>query len=122
MKFLIDSQLPIHLCHWLGERGHDARHVSDLTKGNRSMDAEVMEAADAEDRILISKDADFRHSHVLNQRPQRLLAVVTGNLSNRALIGIFDANIGEIVAALEESRFVELSAAQLFVHADQPEP
>jgi predicted nuclease of predicted toxin-antitoxin system len=40
--------------------GHDAVHTLDLPDGNRSTDRAVAEAADAEDRVLVTKDGDFR--------------------------------------------------------------
>jgi hypothetical protein len=57
--------------------GHDAVHVSDLPNGNRSTDAEVIAAADEEGRVVVSKDSDFRLSHLLRGQPSRLLAIVT---------------------------------------------
>jgi predicted nuclease of predicted toxin-antitoxin system len=117
VKFLVDAQLPVRLCRWLRDRGHDAVHVTERANGNRSTDAEVAAAADSEDRIVVSKDADFRHDHLLHDRPRRLLAVATGNISNAALLDLFGANLVEIVAALEEGRFVEMTATELVVRS-----
>src|ERR1019366_789645 len=52
--------------------------------------------------------SDFRHSHLLRGQPSRLLAIVTGNVSNTDLLGLFNTNIGRILSALDESSFVEL--------------
>ncbi|MBI2986054.1 MAG: DUF5615 family PIN-like protein [Deltaproteobacteria bacterium] len=30
MKFLVDANLPPHLCHWLKSRGHEAEHLADI--------------------------------------------------------------------------------------------
>jgi predicted nuclease of predicted toxin-antitoxin system len=116
VKFLVDTQLPVRLSLLLAEEGHDAAHVSGLPNGNRSTDDEVTASADAEDRVVVTKDADFRDCHLLRARPRRLLAVVTGNIDNTALLGLFKANLNEIVAALEESSFVELGRTSLVVH------
>ena len=122
MRFLVDTQLPKHLCRLLTEMGHDAVHVSDLPNGNRSTDAEVIAAADEEDRVVVSKDSDFRHSHLLRGQPNRLLAVMTGNLSNTELLGLFNTNADRILSALDESSFVELGATSLVVHGEPVDP
>lgn len=56
--------------------------------GSRSTDTEVAAAVDSEDRIVVSKDA------------------------------VFGANLADIVAALDESRFVEMTATELVVHSE----
>jgi hypothetical protein len=42
-----------------------------------------------------------------------LLLVAVGNASNARLLAIFDRHLDAIVAALDESRFVELHADRL---------
>jgi len=122
VRFLVDTQLPKHLCRLLTEMGHDAVHVSDLPNGNRSTDAEVIAAADEEGRVVVSKDSDFRHSHLLRGQPNRLLAVMTGNVSNTELLGLFNTNADRILSALDESSFVELGATSLVVHGEPADP
>ena len=65
MKFLVDAQLPPRLARALGAAGHDAVHTLHLSEGNRTKDRAVAEAADAEDRVLVTKDGDFRGGHRL---------------------------------------------------------
>ncbi len=122
MRFLVDTQLPKQLCRLLAEIGHDAVHVSDLPNGNRSTDAEVIATADEEGRVVVSKDSDFRHSHLLRGQPSRLLAIVTGNVSNTDLLGLFNTNADRILSALDESSFVELGATSLVVHGEPADP
>ena len=62
MRFLVDTQLPKHLCRLLTEMGHDAVHVSDLPNRNRSTDAEVIAAADARGMAMaFTGTRHFRH-------------------------------------------------------------
>lgn len=68
MKFLIDAQLPILLARRLIEAGHDAIHTIDLPGGNRTPDDAIAQLADAEDRVVVSKDDDFRDSHLSARR------------------------------------------------------
>src|ERR1700730_5379890 len=85
MKCLIDAQLPRRMAGWLGSAGFDAVHTLDLPDGNRTTDAQVIEFADQEQRVVVTKDADFVNAHVLQGRPAKLLLVSTGNISNREL-------------------------------------
>jgi predicted nuclease of predicted toxin-antitoxin system len=64
VKFLVDAQLPARLARLLSDHGHDALHRRDMPRGNRSADAEIAAVADAEDRVVVSKDRDFRDTHL----------------------------------------------------------
>ncbi|MDP9442514.1 MAG: DUF5615 family PIN-like protein [Actinomycetota bacterium] len=112
MNFLIDAQLPARLV----EAGHDAVHASELPDGNRTTDAEIARRADGEDRVVVTKDRDFRDSHLLRSTPRRLLVVATGNIDNNDLLSLFDQHLDAIVVGLEESQFVELASDRLIVH------
>lgn len=90
MKFLVDAQLPIRLAAFLRDAGHDVLHTSDLACGNASTDAEVVEVADTQERVVITKDRDFRDGHLLKGSPRKLVVVATGNISNDTLLKLFD--------------------------------
>lgn len=115
MKFLIDAQLPTRLARHLNDAGHDAVHTLDLPEQNRTTDAEVARVADAQDRIVVSKDNDFRDTHLLNSTPARLLVVSTGNITNRDLIALIDDHLPELVAAFEKARLVQLTTDDLLI-------
>jgi predicted nuclease of predicted toxin-antitoxin system len=59
VKFLVDAQLPRRVANRLRELGHDALHTLDLPDRNRTSDREVNVVALREDRVVITKDADF---------------------------------------------------------------
>jgi len=109
VKFLVDAQLPARLTDLLNRAGHDAIHTSELPNGNRSTDREIAQAADGRGRVVVTKDRDFRDSHLLHRSPQSLLVVATGNITNDALLSLFEVHLGEIVSALGETGLVELS-------------
>ncbi|HUR18608.1 MAG TPA: DUF5615 family PIN-like protein [Acidimicrobiales bacterium] len=75
MRFLLDAQLPSRLARKLTSGGHDVVHTSELPDGNRTTDAEIARRADAEDRVVVTKDSDFRDGHLLRSTPRRLLIV-----------------------------------------------
>ncbi len=119
MKFLVDAQLPVRLARRLTAAGHEVLHTSELPDGNRTRDVDICRLADAEDRVVVTKDRDFRDSHLLRSTPRRLLIVGTGNITNEELLRFFDAHLDAIVRALEEARFVELGSDRLIVHDDR---
>ena len=116
MKFLIDAQLPVRLETYLAQAGHDVRHSSNLPDGNRTSDQTLAELADAEDRVIVPKDRDFEISHALRRSPRRLLLVTTGNISNNALIGLFETNLAVIEQELSLADYVELASDAVIVH------
>lgn len=122
MKFLVDAQLPARLARFLGSAGHDALHTSELPNRNATPDSEIGAIADADDRIVVTKDRDFRDSHLLRSVPRRLLIVATGNIPNNALLALFEENLDAVVTALAEAQFVEIWADRLVVHRDRVDP
>ncbi len=92
MRFLIDAQLPRRLADELVALGAEAIHTLDLPLANRTTDAEVVEVAEREGRIVATKDVDFVDGHLLRSRPDRLLLISTGNISNRELIDLVRRN------------------------------
>lgn len=116
MKLLVDAQLPTRLCDFLIGCGHDAVHVSVLPDGNRSSDAFIAEVADAEDRIVVTKDSDFRHSHLTVNSPRRLMIVATGNISNTELLDLVEARLGDLASAFGGADLVELRSDLLVIH------
>lgn len=116
MKFLVDAQLPVRLCDFLNQHRHDAVHVSVLPNGNRLSDATITDVADDEHRVVVTKDADFRHSHTTIGAPQRLLIVATGNISNNVLLDLIGRRLDDLVAAFGAADFVELRTDLLVLH------
>jgi hypothetical protein len=66
------------MTRWLNDAGCDATHALDLPDGNRSTDEQIIQFAEQERRIVVTKDADFVNSHLLSGRPAKLLLVSTG--------------------------------------------
>jgi predicted nuclease of predicted toxin-antitoxin system len=117
MKFLVDAQLPKKLCACLRESGHDALHTLDLPRGNRTSDVLILDIAQRDDRIVVTKDDDFVQSHLVHDRPEKLLLIATGNIGNVELEKLFRANLAAIVQALETGKFVEIDHDNLLLHA-----
>ena len=116
MKFLVDAQLPRRLCAWLNDAGHDARHTLELAHGNRTSDAAIVDIALREQRIVVTKDADFVRSHLIFNRPEKLLLIATGNIGNTALEALLQNNLNALEHALIDGCFVEIGRDMLIVH------
>ena len=122
MKFLVDAQLPDRLARALVAAGHDAVHTSGLPEGKRTKDPVLVTLADGEDRVLVTKDGDFRDSHLLRGAPRRVLIVATGNIHNNDLLSLFDVHLDELIAALEANDLVELDQSSVSIYEDPPHP
>lgn len=109
MEFLVDAQLPWRLKLWLKDRGFDVIHTEDLPNRNKTHDAEIAETALAENRILITKDSDFLKLKILENRPQKLLLITTGNISNNELLNLFSENFPTVVVLFQTFEIVELN-------------
>lgn len=116
MRFLVDAQLPVRLARFLSSAGHEALHTLDLPDGNRATDRWIAEVADDNNRVVVTKDRDFRDSHLLARSPRRLLVVATGNITNAALLSLFETHLATIVGAFSEADFVEIGPSSLVVH------
>jgi predicted nuclease of predicted toxin-antitoxin system len=72
-------------------------------------DRQIGDRADADGRVVVTKDRDFRDSHVLARTPRRLLVVATGNITNDDLLSLFERHLDAIVSGFEEADFAELA-------------
>jgi len=115
MKFLVDAQLPRRMVDWLRNAGCDAVHTLDLSDGNRTTGAQVIEVADREPQVVVTKDADFVNTQVLHGRPAKLLLVSTGNISNRELESLVVPLIPDLVREFQTNVFIELGRAGIVV-------
>jgi predicted nuclease of predicted toxin-antitoxin system len=117
MKFIVDAQLPLSLKMWLKKQGHDVIHTRDLPRENFTVDSTVIDIADREDRIVITKDSDFLKAYLLKGKPQRILMITTGNIVNKELIHLFELNFIIIESYFKNNcNIIELNNASIIVH------
>ena len=115
MKFLIDAHLPPGLRDVFLAAGHDAIHTMDLPCQNASRDGVLNEVSMAEMRVVVTKDTDFYHSHLLHGRPWKLLLVRTGNLRLKETLQMFATHLPAIESALLSCTLVELNEREISV-------
>ena len=116
MKFLIDAQLPVRLKLWLIDNGYDALHTDDLPHRNLTHDIEIADIAEAQNRIVISKDGDFLKLKILQGKPQKLLLITTGNIRNQDLLKLFERNFAVGLKLFDSYNTVEINNSFIVGH------
>ena len=117
MKFIIDAQLPRKIVFLFRNAGHDAIHTLDLPQKNTTPDTEIIDIAEQQQRVVVTKDADFVETFILTQRPSKLVVIATGNISNIELEKILVPVLPVIIAALEVNSYLEVTRQALIIHA-----
>lgn len=109
--------MPRRLARALTDWGHPCVHTRDLPLGNRTGDSSLIQLADREGRVVVTKDRDFVVSFLIRGAPQKLLLVTTGNVTNDDLIATFQRNVSQIERLFDTARFIEMDRTRLIVHA-----
>lgn len=117
MNFLLDANLPRRLVYLFRDRNHHAIHTLDLPDANATKDIAILQYSDEQSYVIVTKYSDFITSFWLNNQPNRLLLISTGNISNKELEILLTANFEQIIADLSKNRFVELNREYVIVHA-----
>ena len=109
MKFLVDAHLPPAVCGLLHQLGHEAVHTSQLPAGNDTSDSALNQLSLQEHSVVVSKDWDFYHSHLLHGKPFKLLLVRTGNIATDELLVLLERHFEKIEGALRDTSLIEIS-------------
>ena len=116
-KFILDAQLPRRLKDLFAEFGFEAIHTLDLPRGNRMKDIEIVEVSEKEKLIVITKDNDFIESYLLYRKPEKLLFLACGNMSNPDLENLIRTNLPRIAKEFGFNNFIELDREDIIVHS-----
>jgi len=109
-------ELPRRLVKRFREAGFEAIHTLDLPLGNQTSDSEINALSINEQRIVVTKGADFVSSFHLKRQPYKLLLVSTGNISNSDLETLFLANMRTIADGFEKFDFIEIDRNTIIFH------
>lgn len=108
-KVLCDVHIGYKIVRFFESKGHEAIHVNDILKGFYTKDSEISRYANENGFTVMTKDADFKNSHLLDNSPSRLLKISLGNIPTKRLIEILEANLGEITKHFQAQKcFIEL--------------
>jgi predicted nuclease of predicted toxin-antitoxin system len=109
MKFLIDAQLPPSLKLLFISKGYDCIHTLDLMMQNDTSDRMINYISVTEQRIVITKDADFLDSFIVKQEPYKLILVKLGNTSKNELLQFFANKFDEIIEKIKTEQMILLT-------------
>ncbi len=109
MNFLVDAQLPHHLCNLFESHGHTCVHTQSLPQGNLTTDSEIKRLSLENKWVVITKDVDFFHSFILKRSPYKLIFVKTGNMRLEELLNLFRIHISRLLKDIETYGMIELT-------------
>jgi predicted nuclease of predicted toxin-antitoxin system len=118
VRFLVDANLSPRLTVALADAGHDAVHVADLGM-SRATDTEIVEAADRDDRVIISADTDFGTLLAMSgaTRPSVLLLRLASPRRVESLAALIQANLPAVTDALDAGAVVVLEDGRVRVRS-----
>jgi predicted nuclease of predicted toxin-antitoxin system len=108
-KVLCDVHIAFKVVKFFQEKGHEAIHVNEILDGFYTKEEDISQYANENGYTVMTKDADFKNSHLLESSPSRLLKISLGNIPTKRLIEILNANLDAIVEHFQEEKcFIEL--------------
>jgi predicted nuclease of predicted toxin-antitoxin system len=116
MKFLVDAQLPKTLSDFLNSQGLNAVHTLELPDQNKTKDGYIARLAAEENRIVITKDADFLESYLIKKEPPKLLLLKTGNIRNSELLVLLQDHLELLKKYFRHHALVEMTRQEIIVH------
>jgi predicted nuclease of predicted toxin-antitoxin system len=99
MRFLVDDQLPPALARWIGARGHESQHTSDIGLTGAS-DRKVWEHAMQSGAVVVTRDHDFLNLQMQVPGP-KVVWITIGNCSKHLLLQRIEQSWDVLIAALE---------------------
>lgn len=116
MKVLCDVHIARKVVRFLESAGIEAIHVNDILDSWYTKDNAIARFANEHDYVVLSKDADFRNSHLLNSEPKKLLKVNLGNLSTFKLISILKEHLGMLETKFEQEKcLIEINPDSILI-------
>jgi predicted nuclease of predicted toxin-antitoxin system len=103
MKFLCDVHIPYKLVSLLQTKGYDAIHVNNLPEKWYTTDSAICDFADKNGYVVITKDNDFKNSHLINNTPKKLIRILLGNVSNNSLLSVFNLYLDDMLKAFNSN-------------------
>lgn len=92
------------------DNGFDAIHTDDMPNRERTTDKEILNISELEHRIIITKDKDFLDSHILLNKPEKLVLITSGNIKNKDFFVLFRNNFKSITELLSKHSLIELNS------------
>lgn len=106
--YLIDENLPDELAKALNVQGIHATAL-----GRQPTDEEIWAYAQANDLVVLTKDADFFDKLILRGSPPKVVWVRTGNLRRVALIALLSQVWPQVLDLLRTADLVEIHPGRI---------
>ena len=116
MRFLVDQNLAFAICQPLASVGHDVVHAQSVSL-DRADDAEILEYAARERRVIISSDTDFGALLAASRSrgPSVVLTRAVSTLPVGELASLLVANLSAVAEELEAGAIVAVTASAIRV-------
>lgn len=96
MKFLCDVHISYKIVNYLRSLKFQAIHVNEILDRWHTKDRAICIYADTNDFIVLTKDADFKYSHLISNTPRKLVKVNLGNMPTSTLTNVISKNLKAI--------------------------
>ncbi len=93
------------------------QHTLDYPQRNQTPDEGIVQIAEMESRIVVTKDSDFVDRFLLKRQPKKLLMISSGNITNKDLDALLLAKIPLVAAAFENNCYIEINRNAVIVHS-----
>ena len=93
MKLLCDVHISYKIVKSLRKHADKVIHVNHILDKWYTTDKAICEYADRNDFIVLTKDKDFRNSHLVHMSPKKLILIALVNISNEDIVKILDKAI-----------------------------
>jgi len=101
IRVICDVHIARRIVRFFEVKGCPALHVNDILDGWHTKDAAISDYADRNGLTVVTKDADFKHSHLLYHSPSRLLKIDLGNISTDLLLELLELHFAHILEAFQ---------------------
>ena len=116
MKVLCDVHIAKKVAKFLSSKNIEAVHVNDILDSWNTKDQKIAEFADQNDFVVLTKDADFKISHLIKNTPRKLIKVNLGNISTLRLIELLSLNLEFLIENFHDDRcIIEINSDSLEV-------
>jgi predicted nuclease of predicted toxin-antitoxin system len=115
-KIICDVHIALKVVRFFEKKGYEAVHVNDILDSYYTTDAAISNYANENGFTVMTKDIDFKNSHLLLGKPNKVLHVTLGNISTNRLIELLENNLDDIVSHFQSEKcFVELGEGYIKV-------
>lgn len=117
MKVLCDVHIAKRIVRFFISKGIESVHVNDILNSYYTKDNAIANYANENGFTVMTKDEDFKNSHLLKSQPKQLLKVNLGNIATPKLIEILDQNFSQIETAFSNKKcLVEINKDSILVY------